>query len=415
MDSRRRALLGDLSDSQRAPGDAAGTRDVLLGSALHTPPPDSTHVWRRWHRRDRSLFFTRSHSDFDSQRLPTSSLERYDPMGFQWPLSRRERTALQALYLAEEQQVAAGTAGWIKLIQSDGEFRDRPKAKKLARYGIPHQFRPYVWTMALGSQQLVVRNKNVYQSFLARHLNDHVMQQIMLDVPRTFPTHRMFQSQQENSSLLRLLYAFAVYNPVVNYCQSLNFIAAFLKMILPEEIAFWSMVQIIDTRLPDKGNQISGYYSLNMFELRRDLRVLEVLLSRRLPKVYRVFQSLDIHIEWLCSEWFLCLFITVFPMPLVLRIWDTLVFEGTKVLFRVALSVFKVLEPEIHRVRAFDEVIELVRNTFSSAHTMTTSPHTLLKVAFHRIGTLKRAEIDAIRAEQKELMTQEELRAAQRR
>eukprot|EP01054_Gregarina_sp_Poly1_P004139 Gregarina_sp_Poly_1__4138@NODE_2266_length_2381_cov_171_633967_g1453_i0_p2_GENE_NODE_2266_length_2381_cov_171_633967_g1453_i0NODE_2266_length_2381_cov_171_633967_g1453_i0_p2_ORF_typecomplete_len226_score24_63RabGAPTBC/PF00566_18/9_9e39_NODE_2266_length_2381_cov_171_633967_g1453_i09931670 len=218
----------------------------------------------------------------------------------------------------------------------------------------------------------------------------------------------MFQTQKESSSLLRLLCAFAVYNPIVNYCQSLNFIAAFLRMILPEEVAFWSMVQSIDTRLPDKGNQIAGYYSLNMFDLRRDLRVLEVLISRRLPKVHRVFETLDIHIEWLCSEWFLCLYITVFPMPLVLRIWDTLVFEGTKVLFRVALSVFKVLEPDIHKVRAFDEIIELVRNTFSSAHTMPTYPHDLLKIAFHRIGTLKRSEIEAIRQEQMNIMLRED-------
>lgn len=234
----------------------------------------------------------------------------------------------------------------------------------------------------------------------------------MLDVPRTFPTHRMFQSSDGSQGLLRLLYAFAVYNPVVNYCQSLNFVAAFLKMILPEELAFWSMVQVIDTRLPEKGNQISGYYSLNMFELRRDLRVLEVLVARRIPKVHHVLESLDIHIEWLCSEWFLCLFVTIFPMPLVLRVWDAMVFEGTKILFRVALSVFKALEPDIHKVRAFDEVIDLVRNTFSSAHTMPVSPSALLKIAFHRIGILRRSEIDALRAEQKELMIREDSRSA---
>eukprot|EP01053_Blabericola_migrator_P005742 Blabericola_migrator_1__5741@NODE_290_length_10281_cov_162_780693_g238_i0_p7_GENE_NODE_290_length_10281_cov_162_780693_g238_i0NODE_290_length_10281_cov_162_780693_g238_i0_p7_ORF_typecomplete_len234_score16_55RabGAPTBC/PF00566_18/1_7e45_NODE_290_length_10281_cov_162_780693_g238_i057656466 len=232
----------------------------------------------------------------------------------------------------------------------------------------------------------------------------------MLDVPRTFPTHRMFAEENGGNPLARLLYAFAVFNPIVNYCQSLNFIAAYLKMLLPEEIAFWSLVQIIDTRLENKGNQITGYYSLNMLGLRTDLAVLEVLISRRLPKVFRVLQSLDIRVEWLCSEWFLCLFITVFPMPLVLRIWDTLVVEGTKVLFRVSLAVFKILEPKIYRVRTFDDIIELVRNTFSSAHTMPACPQALLKVAFHRIGTLKRAEIDAIREEQKALLAQRERR-----
>lgn len=46
-------------------------------------------------------------------------------------------------------------------------------------------------------------------------------------------------------------------------------------------------------------------------------------------------------------NWFLTLFVDNVPPETFLRIWDTFLYEGSKVLFRFALAFFKVAEDEI--------------------------------------------------------------------
>lgn len=40
-------------------------------------------------------------------------------------------------------------------------------------------------------------------------------------------------------------------------------------------------------------------------------------------------------------QWFLTMFATCLPTPTVLKIWDSVFFEGSEVLFRVALAIWE--------------------------------------------------------------------------
>lgn len=44
------------------------------------------------------------------------------------------------------------------------------------------------------------------------------------------------------------------------------------------------------------------------------------------------------------SRWFITLFADYFPMNLVVRILDIYLMEGRKILYRIALAIFKLLE-----------------------------------------------------------------------
>ena len=48
-----------------------------------------------------------------------------------------------------------------------------------------------------------------------------------------------------------------------------------------------------------------------------------------------------------CSKWFVCLYCEVLPVETVLRIWDTLFYEGSKILFRVALGLLKLTQDRL--------------------------------------------------------------------
>ena len=52
------------------------------------------------------------------------------------------------------------------------------------------------------------------------------------------------------NSLRRVLQAFALHNPDIGYCQSLNFVAGMMLLFLSEEEAFWLLVTVVEKLLP---------------------------------------------------------------------------------------------------------------------------------------------------------------------
>lgn len=54
------------------------------------------------------------------------------------------------------------------------------------------------------------------------------------DVARTFPTHSYFREDEARAALTRVLSAYAIWNPSLGYCQSMNFIAVPIAFIRPQ-------------------------------------------------------------------------------------------------------------------------------------------------------------------------------------
>ena len=47
------------------------------------------------------------------------------------------------------------------------------------------------------------------------------------------------------------------------------------------------------------------------------------------------------------SQWFMTIFVVDFPIETVVRIWDIFLIEGRKVIYRIALAVFKIMEKKL--------------------------------------------------------------------
>ena len=184
------------------------------------------------------------------------------------------------------------------------------------------------------------------------------------------------------SKLRRVLLAFSIYNPRIGYCQSLNFLAGLLLLFVEtEEHCFWLLNVITRIFLP-------GTHEMSLEGSKVDLGVLMAALQDSLPSVWaKIGGELEdgsppmleppkyglkmmlpklggrapdpltassaerLPPITLCmTAWFMSCFIGTLPIETTLRVWDIFFYEGSKTLFRVALAIFKLGEPEIRAV-----------------------------------------------------------------
>ena len=120
--------------------------------------------------------------------------------------------------------------------------------------GIPNELRPFVWMEISGASQKKAEFASSYFVSTAtappqNEAHEGHVKQIELDVPRTFPEHTFFKSRQGQRALTMTLRALAVHMPDIGYCQSLNYVAGLLLLVLdhdPED-AFWVLVVLIES------------------------------------------------------------------------------------------------------------------------------------------------------------------------
>ncbi|CAH2064085.1 unnamed protein product [Thlaspi arvense] len=267
----------------------------------------------------------------------------------------------------------------------------------LIRGGVPMALRGEVknllWQAFVGVRKR--RSKDYYQNLLAadssgnniehvdtQHVDDKgsstdplaVVEkwkgQIEKDLPRTFPGHPALDDDGRNA-LRRLLTAYARHNPSVGYCQAMNFFAALLLLLMPEENAFWALTGIID-------DYFNGYYSEEMIESQVDQLVLEELVRERFPKLVHHLDYLGVQVAWVTGPWFLSIFMNMLPWESVLRVWDVLLFEGNRVmLFKTALALMELYGPALVTTKDAGDAVTLLQSltgsTFDSSQLVLTA------------------------------------------
>ncbi|XP_011839762.1 PREDICTED: TBC1 domain family member 3F-like, partial [Mandrillus leucophaeus] len=90
--------------------------------------------------------------------------------------------------------------------------------------------------------------------------SEHI-HQIDVDVSRTLRTHIFFRDRYgtKQRELFYILLAYSEYNPEAGYCRDLSHIAALFLLYLPEEDAFWALVQL----LARERHSLQGFHSSN--------------------------------------------------------------------------------------------------------------------------------------------------------
>ncbi|XP_059729400.1 TBC1 domain family member 2A isoform X3 [Haemorhous mexicanus] len=241
---------------------------------------------------------------------------------------------------------------------SIGELNPSAELKSLIRSGIPVEHRQRVWRWMVGRHCSPVPGH--YQRLLEQSgSTEHpACRQIELDLPRTLTNNKHFSSptSQLIPRLRRVLLAFSWHNPAIGYCQGLNRLAAVALLVLEdEESAFWCLVYIVENLMP------ADYYSETLITSQVDQRVFKDFLSEKLPRLMAHFEQYRIDVSLITFNWFLVAFVDSLVSDILLRVWDAFLYEGTKVIFRYALAIFKYNEEEILRIHDSVEIYQYLR------------------------------------------------------
>ncbi|CAG8980717.1 hypothetical protein HYALB_00012123 [Hymenoscyphus albidus] len=283
---------------------------------------------------------------------------------------------------------------WVALMKDSGLPSENPqvfppkfdKVKRFVRKGIPPDWRGAAWFFYAGGPAMLQKHQGVYDDLMQKAANGGVSETddeiIERDLNRTFPDNIRFKPDPlpgEDTlapavsetpilqSLRRVLQAFAIYNPKIGYCQSLNFLAGLLLLFMEEEKSFWMLNIITRVYLP-------GTHELNLEGANVDLGVLMISVKDMMPAIWakiggeldgtagdgRVSMRLP-PITLCTTAWFMSCFIGTLPIETTLRVWDSFFYEGSKTLFRIALTIFKVGEQEIRAVSDPMEIFQVVQ------------------------------------------------------
>jgi len=213
------------------------------------------------------------------------------------------------------------------------------KVKERCEKGIPQSVRSLAWQHLSGANTMHKAEPDLYES-LIQCKEAKWSYVIRKDIPRTFRHHCMFfePDSQGQENLYNVLLAYSIYDETVGYNQALAPVAAVLLMHMPPDETFWILVSICKNYLP-------GYYGERMEAMRLDGMIFAELLKIVHPDISKHMINNNIDPLMYIVEWMVCIFARCLPFQTVLRIWDIFFCEGVKVLFKVALSILKLLFP----------------------------------------------------------------------
>lgn len=310
---------------------------------------------------------------------------------------------------------------WKSLLKAHGlntgtngspPVRFPPESQKLRRYvrkGIPPKWRGNAWFWYARGHEKLNAHPGLYERLVkeTEGLKNNDVEHIERDLHRTFPDNIYFRNDpvtNEESShlkaLRRVLTCFSVYQPKIGYCQSLNFIAGNLLLFIEEERAFWMLVIITQTYL-------AGLHEVNLEQVNISQGILMISVRDRLPKIWNALnleQSLEENfvsnlppISLCTAPWFMSLMVNVLPTETMLRVWDCIFLEGPKTLYRISLTIFKLVEPQLVRATDELEVFQIIQSAPKKLY----DPEVLMSACFKRnngFGHISNGDIALLRS-----------------
>lgn len=305
--------------------------------------------------------------------------------------------------------LARRASRWDRFMKGVNKVRKSRRVKRFVRKGVPSELRAQVWVDISGARKKMKLNRGKYQQLTGEGLDEQTMHSIQTDIDRTFPDNIHFTNRQNDlrPALYNVLVAYAKHNPRIGYCQGLNYIAGLMLLIVrKEEVAFWLLDVIVGNLLPD-------YYSRDMLGLQIEQEALRQVVRVKMPDLFDHIEKMGVSYTIFSTKWFICLFIDVLPIETVLRIWDCLFYEGSKVILRVSLTLLSLHKEELLVCQDFAQLVTAMKGITKGPSAM--DCHSFMEHSFEIPGSFSRKWIKDLRKAAVEKITREHNEREQRK
>uniref|UniRef100_A0A914LPL2 TBC1 domain family member 2B n=1 Tax=Meloidogyne incognita TaxID=6306 RepID=A0A914LPL2_MELIC len=286
-------------------------------------------------------------------------------------------TQLHAHYQSQSADYVNLKANWRALLNANPDKIEKNRqTRHLCRLGIPRSLRSRVWRLLIDQQ--VSDLKAHYGTYYFRELCSSQgtpneknfsathQKQVNLDLLRTMPNnvHFMSASCKGVTHLQTVLRAYCLHNPTIGYCQGMNFLVATALLFMSPEDAFWFIVAITERYFD------SSYFDQTLTGAQADQEVLKEIVEQKFPQLAEHLDECEIDLT------------TAIPFQTMLRIWDTFLLEGPKVLFRYTIALLGLYQEEI---LAHTDTISVIK-VLKAGVRLTLDVDGLIKYAFEDLN-----------------------------
>ncbi|CDW76802.1 tbc domain-containing protein [Stylonychia lemnae] len=185
----------------------------------------------------------------------------------------------------------------------------------------------------------IKENQRDYFAFRDKVINNNeiisnVEEVIIMDVQRSFTKTK----QIDPVVLTNILKTYAFFNPEIEYCQGMNFVAGFLFLVLKDEVkAFKALQQIVEA------HDMAELFNTELPKLKLFFYQFDRLLNIILPQVHNHFKNQEG--DNLSER--------------LMQLWDYFLTCGWKAIFKMGLSVLKNNQADLCRMN-FEQILNFI-------------------------------------------------------
>ena len=231
-----------------------------------------------------------------------------------------------------------------------------------SRRGVSPMVRLKIWDNFLQISKM--RQKYNYNEIL-KLKDERIKEIIVLDVNRTsFNLHKFSNENEAKEKLINVLFATAMVNNGVKYCQGMNFLVEILLEIYEEEEVFYIFISFFES------TEYSVIFTKDLQKMKIFFYVFKRIMGLYEPELSNYLNSIGLNYDFFLPPWFITLFTGSHQYhnkedddntDLIMRVLDNFVVYGWTSMMEFSCAILHLYEPYIMSLK-YDEVMHFLIN-----------------------------------------------------